>query len=79
MTPLFAQVWEPSQQLEVVFLAEVDGAYRWGVAQASESGPEFLWDAELAPRTVALAAALPSTAAVRRGAASGDPEPAQRP
>lgn len=59
VTPLFAQVWEPSQQLEVVFLAEVDGAYRWGVAAATESGPEFRWDAQLTPRSTSLAAALP--------------------
>lgn len=59
VTPLFAQVYEPSQQLEVVFLAEVDGRYRWGVAQSSESGPEFLWDEPLPEPALALAAALP--------------------
>lgn len=65
VTPLFAQVYEPSQQLEVVFLAEVDGAYRWGVAQSSESGPEFLWDQSLAPPAVSLAAALPGDEVAR--------------
>jgi hypothetical protein len=35
------------------------------VAQSSESGPEFLWDAELAPGTVALAAALPGDEVAR--------------
>lgn len=59
VTPLFAQVYEPSAQLEVVFLAEVDGAYRWGVAQSSESGPEFLWDEPLPDPARALVAALP--------------------
>ncbi len=59
VTPLFAQVYESSAQLEVVFLAEVDGAYRWGVATVSESGAEFLWDATLDGGREALAAALP--------------------
>lgn len=65
VTPLFAQVYEPSAQLEVVFLAEVDGAYRWGVAQTSDSGPEFVWDEALTPGATALAAALPGDEAPR--------------
>lgn len=59
VTPLFAQVYEPSAQLEVVFLAEVDGAGRWGVAVSGESGPEFPVDEELAEGQAVLAAALP--------------------
>ena len=65
VTPLFAQVYEPSAQLEVVFLAEVDGAYRWGVARSSEGGPDFPWDQPLAPQAVSLAAALPGDEAAR--------------
>jgi len=65
VTPLFAQVDEPSQQLEVVFLAEVDGSFRWGVAQSSESGPEFLWDQALTQQAVSLAAALPGDEVAR--------------
>lgn len=59
LTPLFAQVYEPSQQQEVVFVAQVDDTYRWGVAQYSESGPEFVWDEPLPEPALALAAALP--------------------
>jgi len=65
VTPLFAKVYEPSAQLEVVFLAEVDGAYRWGVAQTSDAGPEFLWDQPLPEPALALAAALPGDEVAR--------------
>ena len=65
LTPLFGQVYEPSQQVELVFLAEVDGTFRWGVAQSSEGGPEFLWDEELPSPALALAAALPGDEAPR--------------
>jgi len=65
VTPLFAKVYEPSQQLEVVFLAEVDGSFRWGVAVSTESGPDFRWDEELTPQAVSLAAALPGDEVAR--------------
>jgi hypothetical protein len=59
LTPLFGQVYEPSQRVELVFLADVDGEKRWGVAQGTEAGPEFLWDEPLPEPALALAAALP--------------------
>jgi hypothetical protein len=59
VTPLFAQVHEPSQQLDVVYVAQVDGAPRWGVARSTEAGPEFLVDEALPDPALALAAALP--------------------
>ena len=65
LTPLFADVYEPSQQLEVVFVATVDGQARWGVAQSSEAGPEFLWDEALADGAESLAAALPGDEVAR--------------
>lgn len=65
LTPLFAQTYEPSQQLEVVYVAQVDGAYRWGVAQSSEAGPELLVDEALPDPALALAAALPGDEVAR--------------
>jgi len=59
LTPLFAQVHEPGATLEVVYVAEVDGAHRWGVARSTEAGPEFLVDEALPDPALALAAALP--------------------
>lgn len=57
--PLYGQVYEPSGQAEVVFVATGQGSDRWGVAASSESGPEFLVDNVFAPNTKALLAALP--------------------
>ena len=59
LTPLYGQIYEPSGQAELVFLATVDGAARWGVAQSSEAGPEFLVDEALPSPALALPAALP--------------------
>ena len=60
LTPLFGQVYEPSQQFTLVYLAEVDGELRWGVSETpTDSGPEFLLDEPLPDPTYALAAALP--------------------
>lgn len=59
LTPLFGQVWEPSQKFELFFLAEVDGEYRWGISETpNDGGPEFLLDVPLTEQ-YALAAALP--------------------
>lgn len=60
LTPLWGQVYEPSQQFTLVYLAEVDGELRWGVSQTpTGSGPEFLVDEALPDPAYALAAALP--------------------
>ena len=60
LTPLFGQVYEPSQQFTLFFLASVDGESRWGVSETpTESGPEFLVDEALLSPAMALAAALP--------------------
>ena len=59
LTPLFGQVWEPSQKFELFFLAEVDGEYRWGISETpNDGGPEFLLDVPLPDPAYALAAAL---------------------
>ena len=65
LTPLWGQVFEPSGQAELVFVAVVDGEARWGVAQGSESGPEFPVDEPLPDAPLALAAALPGDEVAR--------------
>lgn len=66
LTPLFGQVWEPSGKFELVFLASVDGEYRWGISESpNEAGPEFLWDELLADGQDSLAAALPGDEVAR--------------
>ena len=59
LSPLFGQRYEPSGQVELVYVAQVDGAARWGVARATESGPELAVDEPLAAGSTALVAALP--------------------
>lgn len=65
LTPLWGQVDEPSARSELVFVASVDGADRWGLVQAGESGPEFPVDEPLPDPAVALAAALPGDEVAR--------------
>ncbi len=59
LTPLFGQVYEPSGQREVAFVASGDGRTRWGYATSSKGGPEFLVDETLETKPVVLMAALP--------------------
>ena len=66
LTPLFGQIYEPSGQAELVFLASVDGGARWGVARGGEAGPEFLVDEPLPQPALALPAALPGDEGVGR-------------
>jgi hypothetical protein len=66
LTPLWGQLYEPSGQAELVFLASVDGVARWGVAQGGEGGPEFPVDDALTSPALALPAALPGDGGVGR-------------
>jgi len=59
LTPLYGQVYEPSNAGEVVFVASGPDGDRWAVATTSESGWQILVDNALAPDTKALLAALP--------------------
>ncbi len=61
LVPLFGRIYESSAAPELVYLATLisSGQSWWGVAQATESGPELLVDRPLAPGTIALSAALP--------------------
>ena len=56
LTPLWSEVYEPSNQQEMAFVAS-DG--RYGFVRARESGPEFEYDAPLASGTTALLFVLP--------------------
>ena len=59
LTPVFGQRDEPSQSAELVYVAQVAGERRWGVAATSEAGPELRVDEPLSEPALALAAALP--------------------
>ena len=58
VVPLFGQTYEPSGRFELVYAAVVGQERRWGVARASDAGPELVVDRALAPGTLSLAAAL---------------------
>jgi hypothetical protein len=60
LTPLVAQTYEPSQQLEVVVLTrESGGGLRWGVVSTSAGSTTLLADEPFSPGSRALLAALP--------------------
>lgn len=65
LEPLFGQIYEPSRQPEMVFVAKVGDGARWGVAAKSAEGTRFLVDQPLEPNTSALAAALPGDEVAR--------------
>jgi hypothetical protein len=60
LVPLFGQVYEPSATPELVYLVrQASGEHWWGVARATESGPELVVDAPLPEEPIALAVGLP--------------------
>jgi len=59
LTPLFGQVYEPSGQREVAFVATGSGEDRWGFVTSSEGGSAFPVDESLAAGATVLMAALP--------------------
>lgn len=65
LSPLYGQVDELSAEVELFFVAQVEGTPAWGVARSSESGLEFPVDLPLDPSTLALPAALPGEAVSR--------------
>ncbi|HWH28146.1 MAG TPA: hypothetical protein VNU26_04145 [Mycobacteriales bacterium] len=67
LVPLYAEVFEPSGTTTVVFVARGGDAadWHWGVAQSSESGPEFLVDTPLEALDEALPVALPGDEVAR--------------
>jgi hypothetical protein len=67
LTPLYAQVHEPSAQEEAVFVASGGaGGDRYGFVRGSGSGAEFVHDAPLATGTKVLAFAVAGDEAVPR-------------
>ncbi len=59
-TPLYGEVYEPSRQPVVLYLARSRGGdWHWGVVSGSESGPRFEHDEVLREGRQALVAALP--------------------
>jgi hypothetical protein len=57
--PLWGEIYEPSQQAELVFVIRDGDGARWGMAMASPSGTRFVVDQPLAAGTTVLAAAVP--------------------
>lgn len=57
--PLWGEIYEPSQQPELVFVAKVGDSERWGFAMQSHSATQFVVDKPLAAGTTVLAAAVP--------------------
>lgn len=67
VTPLYGGFDESAARDEVVFVADVDGKSRWGIASyPGEAGLEIVWDEPLPKPALALAAALPGDEGVGR-------------
>lgn len=65
LEPLWGEIYEPSQQPEVVFVAQVGDGARWGMVTASSSGSQFIADAPLAADTRVLAVVAPGDEVAR--------------
>jgi hypothetical protein len=76
INPLYGQVYEPSQQTEIVFVSHLAGDERWGVARTSESGFDFPVDEPLPTPSTVLMTPLPGDGVPRllvlAGPATGD-------
>jgi hypothetical protein len=59
LTPLFGQIYPPSNQPEIVFVASSQGNDRWGVATSSHAGWEFSPELTLPADSRVLMTALP--------------------
>ena len=65
LTPLYGYVYEPSAAVEIAFVSTSQGSDRWGIAVATESGPEFVHDQALTFGAKVLMAALPGDEVAR--------------
>jgi hypothetical protein len=65
LSPLFGQVYEPSQKPEIAFVATSPGGSRWGVATSSHAGWVFPVDEALSAPTPVLMAVLAGDGAPR--------------
>jgi hypothetical protein len=60
LTPLYGEIYGPSQQPQITFVSTGGGEDRWGVATTSEGGWVWLHDEALAPHSTTLMAVLPA-------------------
>jgi hypothetical protein len=65
LQPLWGEIFEPSQEPEVVFVAQVGDGARWGMVTRSSSGSEFVVDSALADNTTALPIVAPGDEVAR--------------
>jgi hypothetical protein len=65
LQPLWGEIYEPSQQPEVVFVAHGGDGARWGMVMRSSSGSEFVVDSVLADNTTALPIVAPGDEVAR--------------
>lgn len=65
LQPLWGEIYEPSQQPEVVFVAHVGDGARWGMVTAASDGSQFIVDKPLAPDTVVLPIVAPGDEVAR--------------
>jgi hypothetical protein len=65
LQPLWGEIYEPSRQPEVVFVAHGGGGARWGMVTRSSGGSEFVADSALAGDTQALPIVAPGDEVAR--------------
>lgn len=65
LQPLWGDIYEPSQRPELVFVAQVGDAARWGMAMAAPDGSQFVVDAPLPSDATALPIAAPGDEVAR--------------
>lgn len=65
LRPLWGDIYEPSQQPEVVFVAKVKDGARWGMVSASPSGSQFIVDEPLTADTTVLPIIAPGDEVAR--------------
>jgi len=65
LQPLWGDIYEPSQQPEVVFVAKVGDSARWGMVMGAPDGSQFVVDSPLAADTVVLPIVAPGDEVAR--------------
>jgi uncharacterized protein YceK len=65
LRPLWGDIYEPSQQAEVVFVATAGASARWGMATAGSTGSTFVVDLPLAADTMVLPIVAPGDETAR--------------
>lgn len=65
LQPLWGDIYEPSQQAEVVFVAKVGDSARWGMVMAAPDASQFIVDVPLAPDTAVLPIVAPGDEVAR--------------